>query len=128
MGYEIQVLSKGAYLHLLVTGQNGWQTAAAYLAEVRRLCAETGCPHVLIEENLSGPSLSSVFRVVMTAARNLWPVVKTVAYVDVNPEHDVGLMRYAGNLAFKLGINVHVFTSVEDAEQWIGGETSARRR
>lgn len=126
MSFKIQVFPKDNYLHVRVEGENSRESAAGYLSEVRSLCAEADCPNVLIEEDLKGPglSLAEIYGVVTTAGKDLWPIIQKVAYVDVNPEHSTGFMRFAAKIGISLGIGVYVFQTVLEAEQWIRAEAA----
>lgn len=97
---------------------------------MRRRCAEAGCPNLLIEENLEGPdpSLADVYDVITSAVQGAWREVEKVAYVDVNPAHDSGLIRFAANIAYRLGTSIQVFKTVIDAETWMRAETEPRRQ
>jgi hypothetical protein len=76
---------------------------------------------VLIEKNLFGPALGmmQIFDVVTEGSQRTWPVVSRIAYVDPNPEHSDDLVRFAENVAITRGVNVRVFRTVRDAEQWM---------
>ena len=39
--------------------------------------------------------------------------------MDVNPEHAKGRMLFAEAVAVRRGVNVRVFSTVADAEQWL---------
>jgi hypothetical protein len=51
-----------------------------------------------------------------------------IAFVDVNPNHDQGLMKFAETVAVNRGVQVRVFRNVPAAEQWLTSETSAPAR
>jgi hypothetical protein len=42
-----------------------------------------------------------------------------MAYVDINPEHDLGEMKFSENVAVNRGISVRVFATVQEAEAWL---------
>ena len=126
MSYKIEVFPNKNYLHVRVNGKNSRETVSGYLADLRRLCVESSVPNLLIEENLEGPGLSitEIYGIITSSGRDLWPIVKKIAYVDTNPEHQAGLMRFAGKLGISFGISVYVFNAVSDAEHWIQAETA----
>jgi hypothetical protein len=121
MSYVPNVENKGAYLHITVTGDNTPENVANYRSEVRDKCTEHQCSNVLIEENLRGPSLgtSIIYKIVTEAGNQVWPVVRRIAYVDVNPEHNTGSMQFAETVAVNRAVNVRLFPSVLDAQRWL---------
>ena len=123
MSYALSVENKGTYLHIRVTGDNTPKNVANYLSEVRDKCAEHQCSNVLIEENLKGPSLGAgvIYNIVTEAGNQVWPVVRRIAYIDVNPAHNTRSMQFAETVAVNRGVNVRLFSSVVDAQKWLEG-------
>ena len=123
MAYEVKIDPKPGYLHVRVTGENSAAAVSGYLAEVRGACERLRCPNVLVEENLAGPGLGAfdVFGVVSERSREAGRVMGRMAFVDVNPEHDARLMRFAETVAVNRGMMVRVFGSVGEAEGWLNG-------
>jgi hypothetical protein len=121
MSYVLRVDNKGEYLHIMVTGDNTPENVANYLSEVRDKCVESRCPNVLIEENLKGPSLGTgvIYTIVTAAGTQVWPVVRRIAYIDVNPEHNTEAMQFAETVAVNRAVNMKLFSSVADAEKWL---------
>jgi len=122
MSYALHVENKGKYLHIMVTGDNTPENVAHYLSEVRNKCVEHHCPNVLIEENLKGPSLGTgiIYNIITEAGNQVWPVIQRIAYIDVNPEHSMEAVQFAETVAVNRAVNVKLFFSVSDAEQWLG--------
>ena len=62
---------KSGYAHVRVTGENTRENVMRYLLEVNERCVQQKFPAVLIEENLSGPSLNiaEVFAIVSERSR-----------------------------------------------------------
>ncbi len=121
MALTLRIEKGQGYLHAIVTGDNLPENIFRYLMQIRDACAESGCPAVLIEENLKGPDLDlrSIFDVVSLSSVSAEPAVKRIAYVDTNPEHDYIKTEFAGNVAVGMGVNVRVFPTVEEARQWL---------
>jgi hypothetical protein len=121
MAYGIQVIREDGYLHVRVTGDNTPEDVAAYLNEIRRVCAELQFSRVLIEENLAGPSFRAgdIYDVVSEASKGAAPTVRRVAFVDTNPQHDFAEMEFAETVAVNRGVNVRVFRDVPAATAWI---------
>jgi hypothetical protein len=121
MAYDMKVIHEGNYLHVIVTGDNTPEDVAGYLEQIRRVCAEHESSKVLIEENLTGPSLrtADVYDVVHAASEGVAPGIRSIAFVDTNPEHDVAQMEFAETVAVNRGVNVKVFRDVPAARQWI---------
>jgi hypothetical protein len=120
--YALRVENKGGHLHIIVTGDNTPENVARYLSEVRDKCVEHHCPNVLIEENLRGPSLrlSTIYNIVTEAGNQVWPMVRRIAYIDANPEHHTETLQFAETVAVNRAVNIRFFSSVVDAEKWLG--------
>lgn len=122
--YEVAFVRKPGYLHAVVTGRNSPENVIGYLEQVRRESAAAGVARVLIEERLAGPRLDlmRVFEIASLQGR-LPENVPTIAYVDVNAAGSS--MAFAEDVAVNRGVNVRVFGSVADAEQWLRGLAAA---
>ncbi len=121
MAYDMEVTPEDDYLHVRVTGDNTPEDVVAYLDQIRRNCAEQGCPKVLIEENLTGPPMGTVdvYDVVEAASRGVAPAIQHIAFVDTNPGHDFAQMKFAETVAVNRGVNIKVFRDVPSAQAWI---------
>jgi len=120
MAHALRVQHKRNYLHITVTGDNTPKDVEQYLSEVREACIAEKCPHVLIEENLRGPGLGllEMFKVIAGAARPSTEV-SCIAYVDVNPEHQLSAQKFAETVATNRGMIVRVFEDLPKAEEWL---------
>jgi hypothetical protein len=121
MAHLLSLKKKEHYLHVTVTGDNTPEDVREYLAEVVERCSELGYRMVLIEENLQGRRLGtmSVFTLVAERSARVGPLLRRVAYVDVNPASDMDSMRFAETVAVNRGVNLRVFATVPDAEKWL---------
>jgi hypothetical protein len=121
MPYSLSLESRPGFLHARVTGSNGQQTVLDYTQDIHQACIERNLRAVLIEENLSGPSirLSAVLQIVAQRAPEAAKWLKRIALVDHNPEHDPSRMEFAEDAAANRGVNLRLFTSVAAAEQWL---------
>ena len=121
MEYSFTVDPKQGYLHAKVSGVNSPDTVRRYMVEIHDACARHGLPQVLIEESLQGPSLSTavVYGLIRDGTTNAWPVVTKIAFVDVNPQHDPSLMKFAETVAVNRGIEVAVFKDIAAAARWL---------
>jgi hypothetical protein len=121
MSYTLHVEPRGTYLYITVTGENSLDTVNRYLSEIHEWCLQYNCPNVLLVENLSGPGLrtSSIYELVSGKSAQAVRVVGRMAYVDLNPEHDLGEMKFAENVAVNRGISVRVFATIQEAEAWL---------
>lgn len=107
------------YLHVAITGENSVKNVTDYIIKVGSLCDEQKMSVVLIEENLRGPGLTmfDIFKVIR--GLQLMPkILKWIAYVDTNPDHDSTMMDFARELAVRRGLRVHICRTVEEAEEW----------
>ena len=120
MAYRVTIEPTPRYLHVRVTGDNSRESVLGYLSEVRQACLDHHTTNVLIEEDLSGPSLDllDVFRVVSSRAESE-SVALRIAFVDKNPAHAPDRMKFAETVAVNRGIQVRVFERVADAAAWL---------
>lgn len=109
------------YLHVHVTGDNTAGDVGAYLLEIGRMSIEHQRPLVLIEENLSGPSLrmAVMFDLVLQALKQVPDTLSRIAYVDINPEHDRNALQFAETIAVNRGLDVKFFLVVAEAVEWL---------
>jgi hypothetical protein len=121
MSYILNFERRSSYLYITVTGENSYDNVLQYLSEVRDLCEQYKCTDVLIVENLGGPSLDtfSIFDIISKVSEQTIRVVKNIAYVDINPAHNVDEMAFAENVAVNRGVNVQIFSDIYRAEQWL---------
>ncbi len=120
MHYTLTVTEEPGYLHFRVSGSNTRDNVVAYLQEVRATCAQRHCAIALVEENLLGASLDvgDIFQIAASGSAATAPLVRALAYVDVNPQHSRVKMQFAENVAVTRGINVRMFESVAAARVW----------
>jgi hypothetical protein len=121
--YSLSIEEKPGYLHAKVTGINGRESVLGYTQEIFEACLAHDRSAVLIEENLAGPSLSlsAVFQLVDARVAQAMRVLKKIAYVDINPEHDLSRMEFAEDRAVNRGVNMRLFATVERAQDWLEG-------
>jgi hypothetical protein len=124
MAYKLTFDRKPAYLHVKVTGDNSPESVMGYLEEMYRACSSEESAHLLIEEDLQGPSIavSDVFAIVSERSKRMPPGVKKLAYVDLNSQHDFSRMQFAETVAVNRGVNMRLFKSLKEAEEWLLGE------
>jgi hypothetical protein len=121
MSYTLAVEDQTGFLYVKVTGENSPETFESYLLAVYKACTERGFSSVLIEENLSGPSLDpvEVYRIVTIASALTSPVLRGIAYVDTNPEHPKAILDLGEAVARDRGVNIRVFTNTAEASRWL---------
>lgn len=121
MAYTLTLESRPGYLHAHVTGSNDMQTVLDYTQEIHTACVQRNASAVLIEENLSGPCipLSAVLQIIEQRVPQARKLLKRIALIDLNPEHDASRMEYAGDVAFQRGVNLRLFASVAAAARWL---------
>lgn len=120
MPYEITTIQYDNYLHVRVVGQNNPATVSSYLLDVARLCRKHNYSAVLIEEYLSGPSLSiaEIFNIIRSRSSDAW-FLSHIAYIDTNTDHDFGQMKFAEMVALNEGVQVRMFEDLKAAQQWL---------
>ncbi len=118
--YTFSAEPRPGYLHVRVSGENTPETVARYVRETLEACAAHRVNRVLVEEHLEGPSLSQMqmFDLIAGRAEQRPPAV-TIAYVDVNPEHDFSRLNFAETAARNRGFLLHLFRTVPEAEEWL---------
>ena len=123
MSYEISFEQKSDYLHVSVTGKNSKENVVAYLADMRKECRKRDCFRVLIEEQLEGERLNAmeVFTIASEGSMNALGEYEVIAYVDVNAGD---LLGFTETIAVNRGMPIAVFSSVEDARQWLRHQIS----
>jgi len=121
MPYALSLESCAGYLHARVTGTNSQQTVLDYTRDIHNACIERNLHAVLIEENLAGPSmpLSAVLQIIVARAPAAVKLLKRIALVDLNPEHDPSRLEFAEDAAANRGVNLRLFASVNAAQQWL---------
>jgi UDP-N-acetylmuramyl tripeptide synthase len=119
MAYALAIASKGSYLHVTVTGQNGRETVIGYFEEIRAACRTRDCYRVLVEERLTGSrfSLPELMQLAAEVSAQAGATFEVLAYVDVNAEDDK-IQQVAG-LVVEPGSAVGVFNTVVEAERWL---------
>jgi hypothetical protein len=121
MSYTLKVNEQPGYLHFQVIGSNSLATVRGYLGEIHATCVQRQLSAILIEENLGGPGLGigEIFQVASAGSEATAPVIRTIAYVDTNPDHDFLDMQFAETVAVTRGIDIRVFESLAAAETWL---------
>jgi len=122
MSYQIKIIEKPSYLHVIVTGANTMENVVGYLKDLLRECESRQCYNVLIEEHLMGRRLETwdVYQIASDSSAQARGVFRNVAYVDVNSAGD--LMKFAETVANNRGVPMTVFNTVAEAEQWLAGK------
>lgn len=124
MSYQVDIENRDRYLHVRISGDNTPENVLAYLRDIYEACASAGVPSVLIEENLQGPALDpvDVYRVILESSARTAPVIKQIAYVDLNPQHPQSNIKLGEVVARDQGVNVMAFLSVPEAMEWLETE------
>lgn len=122
--YRISIERKDDVLFCRVTGENSVENVLRYLRDIHDAMEEHHCKRVLIEENLSGPSLSLIkmYQIIKTAKKTVLALPHKIAYVDINPHHNHASLRFAETVAFNRLIQMKFFTDSVTAEQWLRNE------
>lgn len=128
MAYHLTIEEKPSYLHAKVTGTRTRENARRFLAEAHAACVQRNYSALLLEMNLSGPSLhpSSIFDVIAERSSDGLKFEK-IAYVDASSEGDPQRAKFAETVAVNRGVRVRLFRNLDDAERWIRGSTSEDR-
>ena len=119
--YQLTIEEGPSYLHARVVGLRNPENALRFLEEAYRACVKGGHAAVLLEMNLSGPSLDpgSIFQVISQRSGDATSL-RRIAYVDAagNPERP----KFAETVAANRGVNVRLFGDLDAAKAWLSGE------
>lgn len=120
MSYELILEEQPSYLHAKVSGTHNAENARRFLVEVHEAWVQRNYSAVLLEMNLSGPSLGvlGIFNVISERAPHALGL-KQIAYVDGCSEHDPEQARFAETVARNRGVNVRLFQTVGEAAGWL---------
>ena len=122
MSYHLTIEERPTYLHAKVTGDHNARNALRFLEEVYEACVKSNCSAVLLEMNLSGPSLGSANIFGVISQRTPFALkLRRIAYVDASSERSPEQMKFAETVAVNRGVNVRLFRNLADAERWIAG-------
>ncbi|MFA6455457.1 MAG: hypothetical protein WCW40_01450 [Bacteroidota bacterium] len=119
--YSINITLHPQYLHAVVTGNNTIQNVDRYLTDLQKATEHHCIANILIEEQLTGKGIDTfeLFDVIRRQAKYARNHKLRIAYVDLNKEHHSTSVAFGENLANILGVNVKVFSSVDDARTWL---------
>lgn len=118
--YQFTIDEHPGYLHAKVVGPRTPENALRYLSEVYSACVRTGILNVLLEMNLSGPTLGApgVFNVILQRAAD-GSKLGRVAYVEAADE--AVMARFAETVALNRAVNIRLFPDVAQAARWLRG-------
>ena len=127
MPYQLTIEEKPGYLHAKVTGTHNAQNARRFLVEAHEACVQRNFSSLLLEMNLTGPSMDpvSIFNVISERSPDALKF-KRIAYVDLS-ERDPKETKFAETVARNRGVNVRLFANLADAELWIRGSADENR-
>lgn len=124
MPYQITMDQKSPYLHFTITGQITKENILDYMKRILRECTARRCSHALIEDRLEGPRLGTfdLFDIASEGSRAALGKLKAVAFVDRNAEDKQ--IKFAETVAVNRALNVTIFSTVANADQWLLKEIS----
>jgi hypothetical protein len=128
MPYHLTIEEKASYLHAKVTGTHSPDNIRRFLTEVYDAGVRVGRSAVLLEMNLSGPSLAvgRIFDIVTERSRHALRFER-IAYVDVSSERDLAKKQFAETVAANRGVHVRLFGNLADAERWLSDSDDESR-
>ena len=120
--YTIVFQECPTYLYALVHGEKyGYDVLAAFLREIASECERRNFNRVLIEENISATtSESDVFRTASELPQFGFSKIR-MAYIDRFTDQS-SLNEFGRQIAVKSGVDVKIFNSFGDADNWLSGE------
>ena len=122
MSYRLTIEERPTYLYAKVVGERTAANALRFLEEAYSACVKGGCSAVLLEMQLSGPSLStaSIYDVVtqrVADGRKLRKIAYVQSVVD-----DPAMPYFAETVAMNRGVNVRLFPNLAAAEEWLSDQ------
>jgi hypothetical protein len=126
MDYRLTITQRPSFLHASVVGPNTPQNVLRFLEQAYAACVERGQGALLLEMNLSGPSIGSanIFNVIAQRSAD-GAKLRKIAYVD-RIERDPEKVRFAETVAVNRGVNVRVFPDIEAAGRWLVEDAPSR--
>jgi len=121
MTYTIDISFNQHFIHAIVKGTNTAKNLQQYFSDIQRAVEFHHCKRVLIEESLVGRGLDifDVFEIIREQARYARDHQLNIAYIDLNRDHHSNTVAFGENLANILGVNVKVFSAIEQAKAWL---------
>jgi hypothetical protein len=118
MSYQLIVEQRPGYVYARVEGERTPENALRFLKDSYAACVHSGRSSLLLEMNLSGPTLSttSIFDVIADRAPDGMKLEK-IAYVD--GARDLSQAYFAETVAMNRGVNVRLFPDVAAAASWL---------
>jgi hypothetical protein len=119
MSYQLEIERHPTYLHARVTGQNSADTVIQYMSDIKAECEKESCFCVLVEEKLEGKRLDEmeVFSLISQGSADALGFFEALAYIDARQEFEIA--KFAESVAVNRGIPIAIFSSVEDAKNWL---------
>ena len=126
--FQVTIEKRATYLHARVAGERTPENMMAFLQQVHAACMRSKRWDVLLEIQLSGPSLDvfNIFRVISARAEDGAKLGK-IAYVESSMTNKTKAV-FAEGIATKRRVNVRLFDDVPGATRWLEGETSRVRK
>lgn len=120
--YRLEFERRSNYLLVRVTGHNSAETVGQYLQDLKDECQKQQCFRVLIDEQLAGERLDvgEVFAIASDGAMDSMGLFQAIAYVEPKMGEMGG---FAENIAVNRGMPVRMFATVEEADQWLTGQS-----
>ena len=129
ISYVLTIEEWPSYLHAKASGTRSAENAQRFLLEVHEAWTRRNCKALLLEMNLSGPSLSvlAIYSLIAERAPHAFGL-KRIAYVEAGSGHDPAQARFAETVARNRGVNVRLFPTVEAAAGWLRAAASEERK
>ena len=120
--YTINFEEYPEYLYALVHGEKyGYEVLSQFLREIAGECGKRNFSRVLIEENISATaSETDVFRIASELPQLGFANIR-MAYIDRFSDQDA-LNEFGRQIAVKSGVDVRIFGTLGDANEWLSGE------
>ena len=117
--YRLSLEERPSHLYAKVVGDRTPENARRFLEEAYAACVERGYSRLLLDMQLTGPSLEEahISEVISSRAPQGAELLK-IAYVE-SPAADLSTTYFAESQAIDRGVNVRVFRDVQAAARWL---------
>ena len=119
MAYNFSVEQKPDYVHAKVSGDLTRPNARQFLVDAYQACIDRNVSSLLLEMAFTGGlSLGEVCSVINERSLD-GSNLERIAYVDTNPDLPRDMAEFAELVALNRGVNVRLFSTLSEAEQWL---------
>ena len=119
MDYTLTFEKREGYLYFYVTGRDSLEVSKAFWREIIETTLKLNYNKVLVDEDLEDTvSFGEIYDIITTGLEI--PNIREISIAVVDRHIDqTNLNLFGAIVASNRGINTKIFTTLEDAEQWL---------